>query len=97
MAISSLIMHSDEFAELFSRENNGAEPGVRRLQGWLDEAWSNGFDPEGRAHFGGKVSGGSRWIGTGDLYALFSYKGVPCDLCMFDFSHSQCHMNSEWR
>ncbi len=77
MILSSLLSYSPSFSSLFSRENNGADPGVRRLQGWLDEAWARGYDPEGKAHFGGKVLGGRRWIGTGDLYALFSYKGVP--------------------
>lgn len=77
MLISSILLHSPSLAPLFSRENNGADPGVRRLQGWLDEAWANGFDPVGKAHFSGKVLGGRKWIGTGDLYAFFSYKGVP--------------------
>lgn len=77
MSISSLISHSPTLAKLFSREANASDPGVRRLQGWLDEAWAKGFDPEGKAHFGGKVLGGRKWVGTGDLCAMFSYKGVP--------------------
>jgi hypothetical protein len=77
MSISALISHSPPLADLFARSSNGSDPGVRRLQGWLDEAWAQGFDPPGKTHFGGKVLGGRKWVGTGDLYAMFSCKGVP--------------------
>jgi hypothetical protein len=76
MLISSLVQHNSHFQRTFSREENGAEPGVRRVQGWIDEAWNEGFDPDGRAHFGGKIMGGKKWIGTSDVAAMFAYKGV---------------------
>lgn len=77
MALSSLLIHSPSLSRLFSRSTNGSDPGVRRLQGWLDEAWAKDFDPPGKKHFKGGVLGGRSWVGTGDLYAMFSYKGVP--------------------
>lgn len=34
------------------------------LQGWLECAWKNGFDPPGSALLGGKVQGRTTWVGT---------------------------------
>ncbi|ORX40679.1 peptidase family C78-domain-containing protein [Kockovaella imperatae] len=76
-----------EYRTVFDAEKNGSEPCVRRTQGWIEEAWSEGFDPEGRAHFKGKLLGSSKWIGPTDIYAMFSYKGIPCQL--YDFPKPQ--------
>ena len=83
MALSSLLAACPEYRPAFSRDRNGADPGVRRLQGWIEEAWGAGHDPPGRAHFRGKVLGTRKWIGTSDLYAMYTYKGIPCNL--YDF------------
>ncbi|KAK8853139.1 hypothetical protein IAR55_003840 [Kwoniella newhampshirensis] len=82
MALSA-ILSVPAYRPLFARENNGAEPGVRRVQGWLEEAWREGYDPEGRAQLKGKVLGSRKWIGPSDLYAMFTYKGIPCEI--YDF------------
>jgi len=77
MLISSLVQHSPDFRRAFSREANGSDPGVRRIQGWIEDAWADGFDEDGKSQLGGKVLGGRKWIGTSDVAALFAYKGVP--------------------
>jgi hypothetical protein len=41
-----------------------ADPGVRSLQQWIEEAWRSGFDPTGREQLKGKLSGSQKWIGT---------------------------------
>lgn len=76
MCISALL-RSQAYQAVFSREKNGAEPGVRRIQGWIEEAWSAGFDAEGSGQFRGRILGTRKWIGPTDLYAMFSYLGVP--------------------
>ncbi|WWD19554.1 hypothetical protein CI109_104015 [Kwoniella shandongensis] len=79
----SALLSIPAYRPLFAREHNGAEPGVRRVQGWLEEAWKEGYDPEGRAQLKGKVLGTRKWIGPSDLYAMFTYKGIPCEI--YDF------------
>lgn len=40
------------------------DPGVRNVQGWVEEAWRAGFDQEGKQQLKGKLVGTSKWIGT---------------------------------
>ncbi|OCF77214.1 hypothetical protein I204_01199 [Kwoniella mangroviensis CBS 8886] len=82
MSISSLLS-IPAYQPVFDRQNNGAEPGVRRVQGWIQEAWEEGYDPEGKKQLKGKILGTRKWIGPSDLYAMFTYKGIPCEL--YDF------------
>lgn len=94
MAITSLIQSKAAYRPPFSENENGSNPGVRRIQGWIEEAWAQGYDPEGKKHFKGKLLGSKKWIGTSgtppvraqggakwltelDLYAMFTYKGIP--------------------
>lgn len=77
MLISALMVHDPTYRRLFDRDVQGAEPGVRRVQGWIEEAWSAGYDREGCNQLRGKVLGTRKWIGTTDLYSMFSYLGVP--------------------
>jgi hypothetical protein len=64
MLLSALILFHPSYASLFSRESNGSDPSLRRVQGWLQEAWTGGWDPDGRLHFRGRVLGTRKWIGT---------------------------------
>ncbi|EAL19277.1 hypothetical protein CNBH3760 [Cryptococcus deneoformans B-3501A] len=82
MSLTSLLS-VPSYAPLFSKSINGAEPGVRRVQGWIEEAWEEGYDPEGKQQLGGTVLGRRKWIGPSDLYAMFTYKGIPC--IIYDF------------
>lgn len=76
MALTSLLF-IPSYVPLFSKSSNGAEPGVRRVQGWIEEAWEEGYDPEGKQQLDGEVLGRRKWIGPSDLYAMFTYKGIP--------------------
>lgn len=76
MLISTLLSHSPSYRQSFSRETNGADPSVRRIQGWIEEAWEEGYDVEGKEHFNGKLLGGKKWIGASDVAAMFGAKGV---------------------
>jgi len=67
MLISSLIMSDPPYAQIWSKDDNGAPPGTRRLQGWIEEAWKEGYDPVGRDHFKGKLLGTRKWIGTSGM------------------------------
>ncbi|KAF5391761.1 hypothetical protein D9757_001746 [Collybiopsis confluens] len=58
-------------------------PGIRNLQSWIEEAWNNGFDPEGHAELK-KLVNTRKWIGTSDLCAAFSSRGIPVELVDFE-------------
>lgn len=88
MAIATMQTHGI-YRSVFE---NRADPGVRSIQNWIEEAWRAGFDIAGRDQLKGKVAGTQKWIGTTgedgflveltvDLYAMFSYMGIPCVLC----------------
>lgn len=77
MIISALVVHDPAYKRLFGRDVQGADPGVRRVQGWIEEAWAAGYDREGCNQLRGKVLGTRKWIGATDLYSMFNYLGVP--------------------
>ncbi|KAG9040236.1 hypothetical protein FRB95_000165 [Tulasnella sp. JGI-2019a] len=58
-------------------------PGVRNLQRWIEEAWSSGYDKVGAEQLKHKLYGTSKWIGTGEIYVAFTYKGIPAQLVDF--------------
>lgn len=59
-------------------------PGVRNLQSSIEEAWKHGYDPEGAEQLKHRLVGTGKYIGTGDLYAAFTYRGIPAQLVDFD-------------
>lgn len=64
MVITSLLQAKAAYRRPFSENENGSNPGVRRIQGWIEEAWSCDYDPTGRKHFKGRLLGSKKWIGT---------------------------------
>ena len=59
-----------------------APPGTREMQEWVEAGWAEGFDAEGRAHFGGELAGKSgedAYIGATELLvALFHKRFRAC-------------------
>lgn len=51
-------------------------PSISELQDIAERAWRAGFDPEGMRHFKGKLIGSKRWIGTSEVYAIFTWLGI---------------------
>jgi len=70
MAITALVQAKPAYRQPFSEHDNGSNPGVRRIQGWIEEAWTNGFDPHGKKHFKGTLLGRRKWIGTSGMSTL---------------------------
>ena len=64
MAITALLEAKEQYRMVFDKVANGSDPGLRRIQGWLEQAWAEAFDPPGREHFRGKILGTRKWIGT---------------------------------
>lgn len=75
MAISALSIHDQTVHRIFSKETNGVDPGIRRIQGWIEEAWAAGYDIEGRDQLKGKLLGTRKWIGaTGQSGSVRSFR-----------------------
>lgn len=83
MLISALLLNCPQYRRIFSPEAQGSDPGVRRVQGWIEQAWAAGYDQMGRDQLRGRVLGTRKWIGTTELYTMFSWMGVGCRL--YDF------------
>lgn len=59
-------------------------PTVRGLQILLEEAWRDGFDPQGAFQLRHKVLGTQKWIGTTEVYTILAYLGVRSTILDFD-------------
>lgn len=55
-----------------------AIPTIEELQHIAEAAWTAGFDPDGKLHFKGKLVGSRRWIGTSEVYTMFTWLGIRC-------------------
>lgn len=51
-------------------------PTIQELQEIAEKAWKRGFDPDGLKHFKGKLIGSKRWIGTSEVYTMFTWLGI---------------------
>ncbi|KAF8308032.1 hypothetical protein DL93DRAFT_1965729 [Clavulina sp. PMI_390] len=60
-------------------------PGVRGLQVWIENAWKQGYDPEGANDKLMKwhLVGTKKFIGTSDISIAYSACGIPCNLVDF--------------
>ncbi|KAL2084842.1 hypothetical protein ACEWY4_020360 [Coilia grayii] len=47
-------------------------PNIPRVQGLIEEAWKQGVDPSGAAHFNNRLQGTRSWVGTTEIYSLFT-------------------------
>ncbi|KAF8969883.1 peptidase family C78-domain-containing protein [Flammula alnicola] len=70
-------------------------PGIRNLQSWIETAWKEGFDPEGRKDLQ-KLVGTHKWIGTADLWVAFVSRGIPVQLVDFDLRNQAREILINW-
>lgn len=54
------------YERIFRTDDGGIKliPSIEELQILIESGWKEGFDPEGRQHFGGKLHKRRKWIGT---------------------------------
>ncbi|XP_041043100.1 zinc finger-containing ubiquitin peptidase 1 isoform X5 [Carcharodon carcharias] len=60
-------------------------PCIPKLQSMIEEAWKDGFDPQGAAHFQNKLQGTRAWIGATEIYSLLTFLRIKCQIV--DFHH----------
>ncbi|XP_072178262.1 uncharacterized protein [Diadema setosum] len=58
-------------------------PSIPRIQLLIEDAWSKGFDVQGRGQLQGKVHNTRKWIGATEVVAMLSALRIRCKL--YDF------------
>lgn len=49
-----------------------AVPSIPKVQAIIEEAWSQGADPQGASHFNNRLQGTRAWIGATEIYAVLT-------------------------
>ncbi|KAM0787250.1 hypothetical protein ACM66B_006486 [Microbotryomycetes sp. NB124-2] len=78
----SSVRHLEQYARL-SATLPLAIPSILDLQQIIEQAWSEGYDPLGAAHFGNKLVKSRRWIGTTEAYAALTWLGFRVQIIDF--------------
>ncbi|KAI0747975.1 peptidase family C78-domain-containing protein [Daedaleopsis nitida] len=60
-----------------------APPGLRNLQILVERAWKDNYDQDGARQFKYRLVDTCEWIGAGELYVAFTYRGIPAQLVDF--------------
>ncbi|XP_042560827.1 zinc finger-containing ubiquitin peptidase 1-like [Clupea harengus] len=47
-------------------------PNIPRVQALIEEAWKQGVDPAGASHYNNRIQGTRAWVGTTEIYSLFT-------------------------
>ncbi|XP_010519581.1 PREDICTED: zinc finger with UFM1-specific peptidase domain protein [Tarenaya hassleriana] len=82
MQCSHLLSHREEVRPLLFGAS-GFVPDIPSLQLWLEMAWSKGFDLAGSLHFGNRIYGSKKWIGTTECAALLRSFGLKARIVDF--------------
>ncbi|XP_060609212.2 zinc finger-containing ubiquitin peptidase 1 [Anolis sagrei] len=53
-------------------KENSSIPCIPKIQSLIEEAWKEGFDPQGASHFNGRLHGTRAWIGACEIYSLLT-------------------------
>ncbi|KAK0720476.1 peptidase family C78-domain-containing protein [Lasiosphaeris hirsuta] len=61
-----------------SRRLNGKIPSIFQIQDFIESAWDEGINSQGRVETGG-VRGTRKYIGTPEALAMFRLLDIPCD------------------
>lgn len=78
-----LPMYASHFASQPHSTGSHGLPSTKELQQYIESAWQQGYDPAGREHFEGRLVHRQKWIGTTELYVVFTYLGVKVRIIDF--------------
>ena len=79
MLISALLNGPELIRKRLEQELESAHvPNITRLQWLIQRAWERGFDHDAADELGNTVSETSKWIGTTEIFALFSSMHIEC-------------------
>ncbi|XP_075718420.1 zinc finger-containing ubiquitin peptidase 1 isoform X2 [Rhinoderma darwinii] len=80
MLFSSVLL-SDTYRELL--QDYRSIPCIPKIQALIEDAWKEGFDPQGASHFNGKLQGTKAWIGACEIYCLLTSLRLKCRIIDF--------------
>eukprot|EP00747_Dinoflagellata_sp_TGD_P186785 gnl/TRDRNA2_/TRDRNA2_44068_c0_seq1.p1 gnl/TRDRNA2_/TRDRNA2_44068_c0~~gnl/TRDRNA2_/TRDRNA2_44068_c0_seq1.p1 ORF type:complete len:347 (-),score=67.75 gnl/TRDRNA2_/TRDRNA2_44068_c0_seq1:102-1007(-) len=99
MLIGHLLQSNCKAAE--GKLFGGLVPSISSLQSELERLWACGYDTEGAAQLGGRVSGTKKWIGTSEACILLRGQSVRCNIVAFrgssDVSAADAVVERAWR
>ncbi|KAM9315379.1 zinc finger-containing ubiquitin peptidase 1 [Gastrophryne carolinensis] len=80
MLLSS-ILKSDSYKDCL--QDYRYIPCIPKIQALIENAWKEGFDPQGASHFNGKLQGTKAWIGACEIYCLLTSLHLKCRILDF--------------
>ncbi|XP_075563237.1 zinc finger-containing ubiquitin peptidase 1 [Pelecanus crispus] len=58
-------------------------PSIPKIQSMIEDAWKEGFDPQGASHFNNRLYGSKAWIGACEIYSLLTSLRIKCQIIDF--------------
>ncbi|XP_019393496.1 PREDICTED: zinc finger with UFM1-specific peptidase domain protein isoform X2 [Crocodylus porosus] len=58
-------------------------PSIPKIQSMIEDAWKEGFDPQGASHFNNRLRGTKAWIGACEIYSLLTSLRLKCQVIDF--------------
>ncbi|XP_032072616.1 zinc finger-containing ubiquitin peptidase 1 [Thamnophis elegans] len=58
-------------------------PCIPKIQTQIEDAWKEGFDPQGASHFNSRLQGTKAWIGACEIYSLLTFLRLKCQIIDF--------------
>ncbi|XP_045150465.1 zinc finger-containing ubiquitin peptidase 1 isoform X2 [Echinops telfairi] len=58
-------------------------PCIPKIQTMIEDAWKEGFDPQGASQLNNRLQGTKAWIGACEVYTLLTSLGVKCHIIDF--------------
>ncbi len=87
MMLSSVLPHLSRdhafYQKVPHRQDQVTIPSLRQIQRNLEQAWREGFDPRGAAHYRNQLYGKSSWIGALEVSSVLSYWGIESAVIQF--------------
>lgn len=68
--------HLSQLSDAFSSAQAAPLPSIKDLQHVIESAWAAGYDPASCETFEGRIVNKRKWIGTTELYTIFTYLGI---------------------
>ncbi|XP_030054401.1 zinc finger-containing ubiquitin peptidase 1 [Microcaecilia unicolor] len=80
MLLSSLSQHA-VYKDIL--QDYASIPCIPKIQSMIEDAWKEGFDPQGASHFKGRLQGTRAWIGACEIYTLLTCLKLKCRILDF--------------
>ncbi|CDF35705.1 unnamed protein product [Chondrus crispus] len=79
----SALLHDPACSQYLRTVGISEVPSVPEIAGRIEDAWKQGYDPEGAANFGGSLLDKEVWIGATEVFVLF--RSISFDVFVKDF------------